>query len=402
MKRCVLLAAWVLLAAGCDGRTAITFGTAPGGPAQALTHSVADNLAPSFAASTVPFNDTAALINAVRNRQVDFAMIEQPHTPVDDLAMVVPMYPSVLHILVRKDLHNCRQPISFADLLTMGTVYAGAPGSTGYDLLADLSNSQWLPPLTSIDMLPTAFGEPPDIHVEFGGILHPDAARRLQDYCLASLGDVSQLGRGAWAEGLSYRYPHLQPFILPAGLYPNLNPQPVLTLAVTSMLITHPATDTDLVYDVTERVYELSSQLNEIYPLAGETIHADHVHELYTLPQHAGALRYEERNAPTFLERYAEILAFSVTLLVALTSAGVAIIRLRRQAKKDRIDAYFSKLLAFREASQDGATDPQTEQQIRNLQSQVTELVVAERIQADAAYLAFLSLSDQVIRELNP
>ena len=87
---------------------------------------------------------------------------------------------------------------------------------------------------------------------------------------------------------------------------------------------------------------------------------------------------------------------------MALTSAGVAIIRLRRQAKKDRIDAYFSKLLAFREASQDGATDPQTEQQIRNLQSQVTELVVAERIQADAAYLAFLSLSDQVIRELNP
>ena len=165
------------------------------------------------------------------------------------------------------------------------------------------------------------------------------------------------------------------------------------------MLVTHPDTNTDIVYDVVETAFDISSQLSEIYPLAGETIHAEHDHDLYTLPIHPGASRFSQRNAPTFLERYAEILAFTVTLLVALSSALVAGVRIRRQAKKDRIDAYFSKLLQYRESLQASDTPHQIESDVRNLQQVVTELVVNERIQADSAYVAFLNLSDQVIRE---
>ncbi|MEM7099315.1 MAG: TAXI family TRAP transporter solute-binding subunit [Pseudomonadota bacterium] len=389
----------VLLATGCGSQRTIVFGTAPGGPGLELTDTLTTALEPTESVSTIRYTDVAALVAAVQSREVDFGIIEQPHSPMPDLAVATPVFPSVLHVLVDQDIHRCDTPIQFSELLTQGSVYAGVPGSAGYDLLGDLANSQWLPPLATINMLDNAFGEPPQIHVEFGEILHPDAARRLQGYCLASLGDVTKLGRGTWAEGLSYRYPHLKPYILPAGLYPNLNQRAVLTLAVTSMLVTHPDTDTDMVYDVVETAFNISSQLSEIYPLAGETIHADHDHELYTLPVHAGAWRFSQRNAPTFLERYAEILAFSVTLLVALSSALVAFVRIRRQAKKDRIDAYFSTLLSHRAELSQTDRAQQVEEDVRNLQRRVTELVVSERIQADSAYLAFLNLSDQVMRE---
>ncbi|MEM7004181.1 MAG: TAXI family TRAP transporter solute-binding subunit, partial [Pseudomonadota bacterium] len=291
------------------------------------------------------FASAGELLQAVRTQEVGFALLEQPAQITDDVAVVAGVYPSVLHILVRKSLHNCTEPVLLSDLLTRGSVYAGTSGSTGYTLLKQLADAHWLPAMSELAVLDNPFSEQPDMFFQFGGLLPVDAVRRLTDYCLASVGDPQDVGQGSWADGLGFRFPHLRPFILPAGLYPQLNERAVLTLAVSTVLLTHTSTDEDLVYDVAGQIYDAANQLSQIYPLAGPAIQANLLEQPLVLPIHPGAARFALRNAPTLLERYAELGAFLVALLVALFSAGLALVRMRRQARKDRIDEFLQQLL---------------------------------------------------------
>ena len=390
------LAILTLLLAGCQGTSDIRWGHTPSEPSS----SFAMILAQDTSATVTAFADTDTLISAVQNGEVSFALIEQPPSPVDGLSIVTSIFPSVLHILVHRNITDCSEPVLLDSLLTQGKIYAGTSGSTGRVLLDQLARAEWLPPVSTLKVLDDPFGEQPQIFFQFGGILPVDAARRLSDYCLASIGVPDRIGRGTWAEGVGFRFPHLSAFILPAGLYPRLNTNPVLTLAVTSILVTHADTDPDVVYDAAQLVHEAANKLSEIYPLAGPAIHSDPSAQQYVLPLHPGAERFARRNAPTFIERYAEFAALILTALVASTSAGIAVIRLRRQTKKDRIDEYLSQLLEFRnQLASETIEGVVIARQTRSLQGVVTQLVVDERIQADSAYVAFLSLSNRIIEE---
>ena len=411
-------------ASGCESERQIRIGHSTELPAAPMSKVLGERLSNTFLVTTQPYPNTAAMQLALRNNEIDLAIIEQPQAPIDNISAVIPLFPSVLHVLVKRTIHDCNQPIDFASVIARGSVYAGADGSSGFNLLTLMAQAHLIPAIEKLNVITSPFGIEPDIFIQFGGILSQDAASRLGAYCLASLGNVEQLGKGAWAEGISYRLPHLKPFILPAGLYPNLNNQPILTLAVTSLLVTYPSMEADNVYDIVHQVKEGASELDAIYPLAGSTIHAEFDHELFNIPIHAGTHRYLERNAPTLIERYAELLAFIVTAVVALTSAGVAIMRIRHQAKKDRIDRYFDRLMTLRrentairlklhnDVNIAAKTDPQqTEQaitdlarikdEVTELQTTVTKLVVAERIVADSAFVGFLSLSNRVLAEID-
>lgn len=119
-----------------------------------------------------------------------------------------------------------------------------------------------------------------------------------------------------------------------------------------------------------------------------------------TLSLHPGAQRYNNRDAPTFLERYAEVIALGLTLVIATGSASVAIERRRRQARKDRLDLYYKRVLEARPAP--GATAEENQlanARIRAIQAEVFDLVVAERIDANEALVAFLTLSNQALAE---
>ena len=385
----------LLLLGGCEATPGLRFGASTEEPNPRIVEALAAGLGDDFDVGVTSIAGQGDLIAAIQARRLDFAIIEQPSGSLEQLSAVIPLYPSVLHVLVRRELFDCAAPARLSDIVRLGSVYAGPQGSTGYALLNSLAQAGWLPTMGSIELLQSAFGRVPDVFVQFGGILSADATRRLAGYCLVSLGDAAQLGNGAWAEGISYRFPHLRPMILPGGLYPQLSQRPTLTLAVTSLLVTHPQQDVDTVYDVIAHVKESASAINGIYPLAGDMI-LNPNEPLLTLPTHLGAQRYQQRNAPTFLERYAELFAFFITALVALSSAGVFLVRNRRQAKKDRLDTYFDALLALRAQSGDAQARAA---QVRELQQRVTELVVRERIQADSAYVAFVLLSNRLLEE---
>jgi len=192
------------------------------------------------------------------------------------------------------------------------------------------------------------------------------------------------------------------PFILPADLYPSLGAAPALTVSASTLLVASADLDDDRAFAALAVVDRAGPAIAAAYPLAGLPQQAAEQMAARTLPLHAGAQRYADRDAPTFIERYAEVLALVFSLIIALGSASVAFERRRRQARKDRLDVFYQRVLDARprpDASADQRALANAE--IRAIQAEVFDLVVAERIDADGALVAFLTLSNQALAETN-
>ncbi len=188
--------------------------------------------------------------------------------------------------------------------------------------------------------------------------------------------------------------------MLPAELYPGLSREPALTLAVKTLLVARADLDEELVYELAMAINRLKPAIASAYPLAGieELGRSDHAPR--ALAWHPGAQRFLDRELPSFIERYAEFMGASVTIGIALVSLGVALYRRRKQARKDRLDRYYREALQYRDALQSDSQDRKAiVNGLRGLQEEVFDLLMRERIDADSALIAFLSLSNQLLRE---
>jgi hypothetical protein len=205
---------------------------------------------------------------------------------------------------------------------------------------------------------------------------------------------------GSIAEGIALRYPNLRPFVLPAEVYPDLSAQPALTLAVNTLLVARADLDGAIAYELAQGADRLKSSVAAMYPLAGLAQLQENGRTPRALPWHPGAQRYRDRELPSFIERYAELFGLMLTLFLAAGSLFVAVMRTRKQTRKDRLDAFYKRVLDCR--LKDQATDDERIESIkaiRAIQQHVFELVINERIDTDAALVAFLSLSNQLLAE---
>ena len=339
------------------------------------------------------------LLAALEAGELDFAIAENPPRPLSGIDAVSALFPSVLHVLAKRDNTAC----SLADLQAVaakGTVYAGPAGGTGERLLEQLASTGLLPPVDDMQRLDNVFGAAPDLFFVFGGILSQDAVSRLGGYCLVSLDSLTAQPEATTVAALAVRYPQLEPFILPRGLYPQLTSEPTLTVAVQTLLVARAELPEDTVFDVATGIRALGATFGQIYPLAQPGLHRDLDERQLAIPIHPGATRFLNRDAPSFLERYAEVMALVVALLVAVASATLGITRLRRQAKKDRLDRYFGQLMRARTAFVAGERSAaETRAEAEALQSEVMQLVVEERVSADSALVSFLLLANKLIDE---
>ena len=76
----------------------------------------------------------------------------------------------------------------------------------------------------------------------------------------------------------------------------------------------------------------------------------------------------------------------------------------RSQVRKDRVDVYYSHLLEIRRDMEGTNTHTALRsyhQRALDVQHEVLNLLIDERIAADASLMAFLSLSNQIINELD-
>ncbi|MFK7733399.1 MAG: TAXI family TRAP transporter solute-binding subunit [Pseudomonadales bacterium] len=402
MRAFFALCALIVLA-GCESNDSLNIGWVAVEPSAKISKLIADDLGREspYTISRQQFDDSNSLTAALRAGEIDLAIIEQPAKPANDMSVLLSLYPSVLHVIAKPGMTDEANKSAYLhDIVAGHSLYAGPPGSAGYSLVERLVSDGVLPEKSKFELLDSPLGKDPDVYVVFGGILSADALRRLKDFELVGLGSIDELGKGSWVEGIAIRFPNLDPAIIPQGLYQSIGDKPTLTLAVQTLLVTRPDLDVNLAFEVTRRVSQKMPEIRAIYPLAGSKFTDGEQHSLLNLPMHPGATRYFNRDAPGYLERYAELLAFIITAVVALTSLLVALIRMRRQARKDRIDVYLDQLIKLRKTmDENDATAESVTRDVKDLQATVAEMVVQERIAADSSFVAFINLSNQVLTE---
>ncbi len=352
-----------------------------------------------FSVEIQPDDNAKHIVDAIRNGTADLAVVEEPLRLIPGVVTLAPLYPSVLHVLYR----DRSRPASFADLIRDRKIYAGPVEGAAYRLLMRLGEDFGVT-ADEITILDNPWTQEPEVYFIFGGLLSEDSLRQLDGYRLYSFGDVEQIGRGSVADAMALRYPNLKSFVLPARTYHALNDAPVVTLAIRSVLIAHATLDYDLAYEIASQLFDNAQEIAFVYPLATQELNASFDPASLTFKLHPGARRYIERDKPSFLERYAELLALAFAVAIALVSAAIGVYKHRKQRQKDHVDVYYGKILALRAEIEPDRTAEELQvlqQDVMNVQREVLTLLIDERISADTTLTVFLDLSNRVLNELD-
>lgn len=367
--------------------------------------------APSIAEAMVPVlnakgfdvsvrsnQNTSEILLAVAEGRAELAIVEEPTGMLPGVTTLVPLYPTVLHVMHRAS----DDPQGFVELIRDKNVYAGPEGGGARRLLGDLSADFNLP-VASYTVLDDPWAIEPDVYFIFGGLLPKENIARLADYRLFGFGDPVLLGSGTIAEGIALSYPNIRTFVLPQELYGALNDRAILTLAMRSVLIAPASLDTDVTYAIARELIEHSQELAAHYSLVTQELHAKLDPGSLTQPLHPGVRRFIDKDKPGFLERYVEVITLGLTILAALVSGLVALVRFGRQRKKDRVDVYYRKILDLRKKIEGGLSTEERRRialAVRQVQEEVFALLIDERVDADETLTIFLDLSNQVLKEL--
>ncbi|MEH6608031.1 MAG: hypothetical protein V7696_01585 [Halioglobus sp.] len=389
---------WALLLAllaGASSAAELTLGVHTEDPAHRVASLLAESAPKGTQITIKAFGSAAEIERQLRSGELDLAVIEEPTENWPAVAVISDLYPSVLHLLYKP----ATEPISVYQMLAESKIWAGATGGIGESLIRKLLRDSGMSDAEP-HLLDNPWTEEPEVFFLFGGILAHDALSRLSGYKLYSLGDPGQLGAGSVAEAISLRSPNLRPFIIPAELYPKLSRDPVLSLSVSTLLLAKESLDEQVAYQLAMTVEQIRSRISAYYPLAGLQAVGETERGARALALHSGAARFRDRDQPGLLERYAEVFGMAATLAFALISGTVAWRRHRRQSRKDRLDKHYAAVMDQRpHLAGDTAEKEEALAEIRAIQTTVMQLVIEERIDADGALLAFLSLSNQLLQE---
>jgi len=343
-----------------------------------------------------PVSDETSL-DALLAGEADIALVSNNMPFRSGIATVMPLYPTVLHIGYREG----RDTSSGVELLRGATVFAGAPGSASRlmfeTVIARLN-------LTTEDFsyLESA-QQAPDVFVVFAPI-SPDRIEEFADFRLLSLGSPGQVEQGSSVDAMTFLNPHLEPFVIPVGIYADATPEPILTVAVDMLLVARADLDEAVVYDFVHELLRLRPALAALRPGLFRTVSDKIDSSNSTFVLHKGLLAYTERDAPTFYERYSGIAEVAVTMLIALISAVFAGVRIFRMRRKNRIDVFYTDALAIRHSVDMSATSDERAaavQKVRDLQSRAFAMLVDEKLAADESFRIFISLSNDVLQEIS-
>ena len=349
----VLLAA-VLLLGGC-GEQRNTFLLLE--PAQPFDRDIALKLAAVFEQNSrhrieiVPLSaDYETALDAIEAGYADLAFASNVQPYRKGITTVMPLYPTVLHIVYRKG-----RPADSAEILLRGaTVYAGPPGSASRRLLAEILDGL---ELREDDVTFAESGaELPDVSVLYLPVSPESIEGALKEagvadeYRFLSLGAPADIGTGSLVDRAVLLNPRLSPFVIPVGTYGDIPREPVLTLAVDKLLVATPGMDAAVVYDLIGEIRRLQPALAATHPLSFRDLTREFDASGSTFVLHPGAQAFTQRDEPTFYERYSGVAEVLVTLVIGLISGGYAVIQIYNRRRKNRIDGFYRDVMAIRDS----------------------------------------------------
>ena len=342
--------------------------------------------------------DDKTVLESLASGDGDLAIITDIMPFRADVATVMPLYPTVLHVIHRKG----RAAGNTVELLSGATVYAGPPGSSSRVVLEQVSIRNGLSgdSFTYVDSVEPELR--PDVIVVFAPI-SPGRIRDLADYELFSMGKPEDVGTGAAIDSVTLLQPQFEAFVIPAGTYGELTPEPILTVSVNQLLVARRDLDAATAYDLVDDLVGLRPALAALRPGLFRDISDEFDPSSSTYIVHPGVLDYIQRDAPSVYERYSGIAEVAVTLLVGVISAGFAGMRIYHMRRKNLIDTFYSAVIEIKKSIDETTTTQQREDRadnIRALQLEAFDLLVDEKLAADESFRIFITLSNDVLRQL--
>ncbi len=340
--------------------------------------------------------DTKTVLEALAAGDGDIAIITDIMPFRSDIATVMPLYPTILHVAYRKG----RSAGTTKELVTGATVYAGPPGSSSRFLFERITKRSGLTAddFTYVDSI----DQEPDVVVVFAPI-SPERLQNIPDYELYSMGRPEDIGTGSAIDAVTLLNPQFEPFVIPTGTYGDLTPGPVLTVAVNQVLVARRDLDRTVVYYLANDLVRLRPALSALRPGLFQEISDDIDPSSSTYIIHPGAQDYTQRNAPNIYERYSGVAEVVVTILIAVISTIFGVVRLYRMRRKNRIDEFYSAVMTIKKSvdSSTGDEDRRSKaNEIRSLQTTAFEMLIDEKLAADESFRIFISLSNDVLRQL--
>ena len=341
-------------------------------------------------------DQTESSMEALLAGRADIALVSnnQPYHP--DIATVMPMYANVLHVMVRTE----KATGNIRDHLKDSVIFAGPPGSPSRHIIEALAADR------DLDPADIRFAQPsdhcPDVIVVFSPII-PNVQNRLDDCG----------GPGAYRfwkdetlrmEAATLLNPSLKMFEIPAYTYGDvLTPESVPTLAVDKLLVARTDVSAAVIYDLIGEVIRLRPALAAIEPTLFHGIDDDFSPQDSTFVVHPGAAAYINRDEPTVYERYSGIAEVAVTIFFAMLSGAIAGVRIYNLKRKNRIDEFYSAAIELRQSVDSSTSAADREAAVtsmRLLQTRAFHMLVQEKLAADESFRIFITLSNDIIREL--
>ncbi len=186
---------------------------------------------------------------------------------------------------------------------------------------------------------------PYDIEVGFAsndfstnGRLHKFLNSR-KEFVLYSLDDYRLFRNGSKAEGFCLRNTYFTPYLLPKGAFGEFPETPVLTIREDFILATRADVDDEFIYDFVKVAIEETDYIDML------TYGSNFNNIRFAYPLHEGTIRYLDKNAPNFLEKYGELLAKIGAGVGGLYTAMMGFLLWRKRRRRRTIGADFQKTL---------------------------------------------------------
>jgi len=407
VNRSFLIASCCALLAACDTAPHELRLVTPTEPADRSVVEEFGELLDSDAAISVQLTDTplseAAALDAIVSGEADIALVSNNLPFRSDIATVMPLYPTVLHIVHRE----FKADLPGFEIMRGAAIYAGPEGSASRLIFERIAERMSLQKdeyryVDGIDAVPDVVIVFSPISPERVADVH-ELRSDLSAFQLHSIGTPQDIGTGSILDSAVLMNPNFQPFVIPEGTYGELTPKPVVTIAVDKILVARSDLDSAVVYDLINEILRLRPALAAKRPGLFQQLSGDFDTSRSRYIVHPGTQAYLQRSAPTIYERYSGVAEVLVTLIVAIGSAVLATVRIFRMRRKNRIDKFYTQTIALQRSVNDSTTSGELAQvieQIRSLQAKAFDLLVDEQLAADESFRIFITLSNDALRQL--
>ena len=379
-------------------------------PASLFDRQIAEDLVEVFEESSdhtielVPIpEDVSTPLEAIESGYADLAFASNALAFREDVTTVMPLYPTVLHILYRSG----RDSTDLGALFEDASIFAGPEGSASHKLMIAILEDLGMeddgiliePDLETL----------PDVFLIYMPISPGRVLSRMEEvgaageYEMLSFGSPLDIDTGSLIDRAVLLDPRLSAFVIPVGTYDYLTPRPIVTLAVDKLLVANPDVPDAAVYDLINEMRRLQPGLVDSHPAIFDGLSDEFDSSDSTFVLHPGAQAFSQRDEPDIYERYSGVAEVLVTLIIGVVSGTYAVVQIYHRRRKNRIDKFYKKVMAVRDSitSESSMRDREAGvEEVRELQNNAFEMLVNEKLAADESFRIFVTLSNDIITEL--